>query len=230
MNRLSVIGWLLTHELHYFFFGMTPAATIGHTRPNKTDPGSGSKAICRAIDASSRRRLIRVARLNMKCLLTAVFAHLALTTSAVAGRPIILDEVEACAQTDLVVIATISAAKDVPTQDPFDGPSGHPFGFAQFAQAEVEQTLFGIPPDELWIYGGKLLAGTDFRLEEGRYLVLLTKVKDGAYRAVDWHYSFAPLKDGKVGWLLERFPAKREWISSAEVLGRIKANKAKSEK
>lgn len=165
----------------------------------------------------------------MKCLLIAVFAHLALTASAVAGRPIILDEVQACAQTDLVVIATISAAKDVPTDDSFGGRSWQNFGFAQFAQAEVEQTLLGAPPDELWIYGGKLPAGTDFRLEEGRYLVLLKKVKDGAYRAVDWHYSFAPLKDGKVGWLLERFPAKREWISSAEVLRRIKANKAKSE-
>lgn len=210
---------------------MMPAQmTIGRTKTNmKTEAGIFSYGIFRVSDASSRRRPFRSARLNMKCLLIAVFAHLTLTASAVAGRPIILDEVETCAQTDLVFIATISAAKDVPTHDPFDGPSGHPFGFAKFARAEVEQTLLGTPPDELWIYGGKLLAGTDFRLEEGRYLVLLTRVKDGVYRAVDWHYSFAPLKDGKVGWLLERFPAKREWISSAEVLRRIKANKSKSE-
>lgn len=165
----------------------------------------------------------------MKFLLIAVFAHIALAAIVVAGRPIILDEVEACAQTDLVVIATISAAKDVPTDDPFGGSSWHSFGFTKFAHAEVEQTLLGTPPDELWIYGGKMGAGTDFRIEEGRYLVLLTKVKDGAYRTVDWHYSFAPLKDGKVGWLIERFPAKREWISPAEVLRRIKAKKSESE-
>lgn len=168
-------------------------------------------------------------RFKMKCLLLAVLSHIALAANVVAGRPIILDEVEACAGTDLVVIATISAAKDVLTDDPFGGSSWYNFGFTKFAEAKVEQTLLGTAPDDLWIFGGKMAAGTDFRIEEGRYLVLLTKVKDDAYRAVDWHYSFAPIKDGKVGWLIERFPAKREWIPTAEVLRRIKANKSKSE-
>lgn len=165
----------------------------------------------------------------MESLFIAIMASIAFVGSALAGRPIILEEAEACAGADLVVIATIAAAKDIPVDDPFGGSSWYNFGFTKFARAEVNRTLLGTAPNELWIYGGKMAAGTDFRIEEGQYLVLLTKVKDDAYRAVDWHYSFAPLKKGKVGWLIQRYPAKREWISPAEVLRRIKANKLKSQ-
>jgi hypothetical protein len=166
---------------------------------------------------------------EMKSLLQAVVVHLALAGALIAGRPIVLDEIEACSGAELVVIATIPASKEVPADAPFGGSEWHSFGFTKFAKAEVKEVLLGTAPRELRIYGGKISTGTDFRLEEGDFFVLLTKVEEGAYRAVDWHYSFAPLKDGKVGWLVERYPAKREWIEPSEVLRRIKANKLKGE-
>jgi len=152
--------------------------------------------------------------------------------SGMAGRPIILDETEAYSESDLVVIATISAAEDVPPakDDPFGGwgSEWHKLGFTKVAKVKVERTLFGTAPDGLAIYGGKLGAGTDFRIEEGRYLVLLTRVKEDAYRALDYHYSFSPIRDGKVGWLIERHPVEREWISPEEALQRIEAYKEKA--
>lgn len=66
-----------------------------------------------------------------------------------------------------------------------------------------------------------------FRLEEGTFLQFLTKVEKGAYRAVDWHYSFMPLKEGKVGWLVDRRSKKREWISPLQVARRIEAHQKK---
>jgi hypothetical protein len=143
---------------------------------------------------------------------------------------------EACAGADLVVIATVAASKNVPATpddpsvDPFaDGASKwHNFGFTKFAQAVVERTLLGTAPDELLNYGGKLGLGTDFKMKEGRYFILLTKVKDGAYRAVDYHYSFVPIKDGKVGWLIDRFTEERQWVFPEEAIRRIKANKEKA--
>jgi hypothetical protein len=171
----------------------------------------------------------------MRSLVIAAVAHIALVSSVVAGRPIILEEAEACAGADLVVIATIAAAKDVPAtpDDPFVDPfvkgasKWHNLGFTKFAQVEVERTLIGNAPDELWIYGGKLGLGTDFRIAEGQYLLLLKQVKDDAYRAVDWNYSFVPIKDGKVGWLIDRFTDKRQWISAEEAIRLIMANQEK---
>ncbi len=167
---------------------------------------------------------------QMKPILVVVLAHIGLASGLFAGRPIIVSEVEACVYADLVVIATVSPSKDVPVDGPFGESSWHNFGFTEFAEAEISQTLLGTAPKSLLIYGGKMFGGTDFRMEEGRYLILLMKVKDGAYRAVDWHYSFAPLKNEKVGWLVEKSPIKREWLTKTEVLRRIEANKSKGKR
>ena len=172
----------------------------------------------------------------MKFLIIASIAQIAFTISCMAGRPIILEEAEACSEAELVVIAKIMKAKDVPATpddpsvDPFHKGASkwHNFGFAKFAKVEVKRTLIGTAPDELWIYGGKLGMGTDFRIAEGLYLVLLKRVTDDAYIAVDWHYSFAPIKDGKVGWLIDRYTDKRQWISAEEAMQRIKANQEKA--
>lgn len=163
----------------------------------------------------------------MRLLLIAALAHLAFSESLLAGRPIILSEIEACAGAELVVIASLSDPEELPEDDPFGDSEWSKFGFTHFAEAEVTQVLLGTAPKDLRVYGGKMAAGTDYRLEKGSFLILLTKVKDEGYRAVDWHYSFVPIKDGKVGWLIDRSTEKREWISPEEALRRINANKLK---
>jgi hypothetical protein len=49
------------------------------------------------------------------------------------------------------------------------------------------------------------------------------------YRAVDWHYSFMPIKDEKVGWLMDRVSEKRLWMTPKEAVERIKSHKPKGE-
>lgn len=166
-------------------------------------------------------------------ILLAVIALLAFPERVSAGRPLIFTEGEVCFQTDLVVIATLQEPIDVPTDtdDPFGGfgSKWHHFGFTHFAKTKVEGVLLGDAPKELLVYGGKLNAGIPYRLEKGRFLLLLKKVQDDedGYRAVDWHYSFVPMKGDKVGWLVNRYPEKREWITPTEAIDRIKALKNK---
>lgn len=165
----------------------------------------------------------------MKTLLATAITFVALAGSAIAGRPIIISEIEACSGADLVVIATIADPEVIPTKDPFGDSEWTNYGFTHFAKAEVKQVLLGTPPKVLQIFGGKLGAGTAYRLEKGVFLILLTRVKHDAYRAVDWHYSFSPIKDGKVGWLADRIKEDRIWITPDDALQRIKANKSASE-
>ena len=123
-------------------------------------------------------------RSKMKSLIIAIMAQMMFAACVIAGRPIILTEAEACSGADLVVIGKVSKAKDVPADadDPFAWSSSwHNFGFTKVAPVKVEDALLGTAPDVLRIYGGKLGAGTDFRIEEGRYLLLLTRVKDDAH-------------------------------------------------
>jgi hypothetical protein len=165
----------------------------------------------------------------MKTAPVAAICIIATSFVALAGRPIILSEVEACSEADIVVVGTVEAAKDLPDTDPFDEPKWSE-RFTQTAEITSFKVLMGDPPTKLTICGGKAPAGTDYRLEDGEFLLLLKKVGDGFYRAVDWSYSFMPAKGGKVEWLLDRESKKTKWITTAEALERIKksrkANKA----
>lgn len=160
-----------------------------------------------------------------------ILPALLLTFSGVAeaGRPIILSEMEACRGAELVVIATLDAPREAPEDnpgedDPFGGSNWLQYGFTHVSEIRVAEEVIGKAPKNLRVYGGKLNAGTHYRLEEGKYLLLLTRVEKGAYRAVDWHYSFMPLKEGKVGWLVDRSSKKREWITPLQVARRIEAH------
>ncbi len=164
---------------------------------------------------------------------TAQFVAICMITTsfvASAGRPIFLRESEACSEADIVVLGIVDGAKDLPDfSDPFEKPkwSGR---FTRIAKINKFKVLLGEPQTTLSICGGKVSAGTDYRLEAGEYLLLLKKVGDGFYRGVDWNYSFMPAKDGKVEWLLDRETKKTEWITTAEALGRIKKHRKESER
>jgi hypothetical protein len=142
-----------------------------------------------------------------------------------------MSEKRACADADLVIFARIEAPRDLNKGDPFSSSGDWGSAFTKIASVKVSRVLLGSEPSEVRLYGGKVFGGTDYRIMEGEFLVLLKKMKDGAYRAVDWHYSFAPIKDGRVGWLMDEDPnpERREWLTPAAVLHRIKAFKAESE-
>lgn len=162
------------------------------------------------------------------CLLTSLLASF-------AGSPIILTETEACAQADLVVVATIGKFSDIPGDgtnefDP-DESKWHKLGFKQSGSAEVKETLVGEPPSKLMIYGGQVELGMFYRLRNpGTYLLLLKRVEGNAYRPADSTFSFMPVVNGKVGWLVGVPESKRIWITPAEALKRINDNKAKANK
>lgn len=160
----------------------------------------------------------------MKTVPLAAFCMIAMSFVALAGRPIILREFEACSEADIVVVGTVEAAKNLPDTDPFD-KSKWSERFTKIAEISSFKVLLGDPPTKLSICGGKAPAGTDYRIEAGEYLLLLKKVGDGFYRAVDWSYSFMLVKDGKVEWLLDRESKKTEWITTAEALERIKEHR-----
>ena len=69
----------------------------------------------------------------------------------------------------------------------------------------------------------------DYRLEAGEFLLLLTRLGDGAYRAVDRNYSFMPAKNGMVEWVADQGSNKSEWIAADEALRRIKEFRTKEE-
>ncbi|MEM1085099.1 MAG: hypothetical protein AAGI48_13385 [Verrucomicrobiota bacterium] len=148
----------------------------------------------------------------MKTLPVIVASFIASSYVSEGGRPIILSESDACSRSELVVIANVGEPKDIPEDELFGGSKWDEFGFTRFAESKIKKTLIGKGPENLQVYGGKINAGTHYRLEAGYFLLLLSKVGDGAgsYRAVDWHYSFMPIKDGKVSWLVDRFSKKRE--------------------
>lgn len=169
----------------------------------------------------------------MKSLPATIMGVLISTGYVLAGRPIVMSEERACAVADLVILARIEAPRDLdPNSDPFSESGDWGAAFTKIATVKVSQVLLGNEPGEVRLYGGKMPGGTDYRIMEGEFLLLLKKMKDGAYRAVDWHYSFAPIKDGRIGWLMDDDPSpgRREWLSPAAVLQRIKAFKAQSEK
>ena len=168
----------------------------------------------------------------MKSLLAAIIGVLSTTGYVLAGHPIVMSEERACAEADLVIVARIDAPRDLKfDSDPFSKSGDWGAAFTKIATVKISQILLGNEPGEVRLYGGKMPGGTDYRIMEGEFLVLLKKMKNGAYRAVDWHYSFAPIKDGRVGWLMDDDPnpERREWLTSAAVLQRIKAFKGKSE-
>lgn len=146
----------------------------------------------------------------------------ALVAGLQAGRPIILDEPEACTGAELVIIARVAPPKEVPEDDEgFLGSRWHQFGMTHVSEVTVKRVLMGKAPKRLRLYGGQLAGGTAYRLEGGEFLLLLSKLEGGAYRAVDWHYSFAPVRKGKVGWLVDRPEGTREWMAPGEVARRI---------
>ena len=163
----------------------------------------------------------------MKTVLIRLIAFLVMLETTLAGHPIFLPEAEACSGADLVVIATLDPPKDLPL-DPF-GSDWNRYGFTLFSHGTIAKVLLGNPPKSLLVYGGKLAGMTEFRLESGKYLLLLKKVEDDVYRAVDALYSFMPVKDGKVKWLKDRLTRKTEWITIEEAKRRIAAHKAKSQ-
>ncbi len=164
----------------------------------------------------------------MRSILTAVFTLLVYGETVLAGRPIILTESKACADAELVVIADVNESKEIPYDPPF-GVSKWASRFTKYAEAKVKSVLVGQAPPKLMIIGGGISAGTPYRLEKGHFLILLVKVEDNAYRAVDWHYSFMPIKDEKVGWLTDRISGTRVWMTPKDAVHRINAHKSKSE-
>ena len=141
-----------------------------------------------------------------------------------AGKPIILSEAEACSGADLVAIVDIERAKDIPDAGPFRYSKWHDLGFSEFANAKVINVLIGTAPKKLLIYGGQIGSGTFYRLEKGKFLLLLKKVERDAYRAVDIHYSFMRIEGDKVGWLEQPPSKKTEWINIEEAVRRIKTH------
>jgi hypothetical protein len=168
----------------------------------------------------------------MKSLIAAIIGVLITNGYVLAGRPIVMSEERACAGADLVILARIEAPKDLKfDSDPFSKSGDWGAAFTKIATVKVSRILLGNELGEVRLYGGKMPGGTDYRIMEGEFLLLLKKMKDGAYRAVDWHYSFAPIKNGQVGWLMDGDPnpERREWLTPAAVLQRIKAFKAQCE-
>ena len=161
----------------------------------------------------------------MKTVPFAAVCMIATSPIALAGRPIVLRESEACSEADIVVVGTVEAARNLPDTDPFDDKPKWSERFTKIAEISNFKVLLGDSPTKLSICGGKAPAGTDYRLEAGEHLLLLKKVGDGFYRAVDWSYSFMPTKGGKVEWLLDRESKKTEWITTAEALERIKKHR-----
>ena len=149
---------------------------------------------------------------------------LATSCVAFAGRPTVLRESQAFSEADIVVVATVETAKDLQDPDPFEKPKWSE-RFTRIAEITNFKVLLGEPPIKLSICGGKAPAGIDYRIEAGEYLLLLKKVGEGIYRAVDWNYSFMPAKDSKVEWLLDRDSKKTEWITTTEALERIKKHR-----
>ncbi len=146
-----------------------------------------------------------------------------LVVFAQAGRPIFLSKEQACAQADLVVIGTVGESRRFPEEDVFSDPrtDGR---FELIAEIKDFRVLSGDPQSKLSICGGKLGTGTDYKLEKGDFLLLLKKVGDGLYRAVDWNHSFMPVKDGKVEWKVATDPKDIDQITVDEALARIKAH------
>ena len=150
-----------------------------------------------------------------------------LLNTAFAGHPINLPLDRACKTADLVVIADVSQPRDVPG----DGSTPDP-GYSRWTQQGLSQCadlsnvtrLLGKTPDKITLYGGHVAALSEHRIESGRFLLLLTNLGDGAYRAVDWNYSFMRVKDKQVEWISDYFrPDKLESISPKEALKRISA-------
>lgn len=169
---------------------------------------------------------------EMKSLLTAMIGVMSTTGYVMAGHPIVMAEKRACADADLVILARIEAPQDLKIQgDPFSSTGEWRSAFTKIASVKISRVLHGSEPSEVRLYGGKMPGGTDYRIMEGEFLLLLKKMDDGAYRAVDWHYSFAPIRDERVGWLMDEDPnpERREWLTPAAVLHRIKALKAESQ-
>ena len=167
---------------------------------------------------------------KIKSLLAAIIGTLITTGNVLAGHPFVMSEERACAEADLVIVARVDTPRVLDfDSDPFSKSGEWGAAFSKIATVKVSQILLGKEPREVRLYGGAMPGGTDYRILEGEFLLLLKKMKDGAYRAVDWHYSFTPIKDGRVGWLMDEDPnpEKREWLPPAAVLQRIKAFKSK---
>jgi len=163
----------------------------------------------------------------MKTLTTIITILLAVVLIAHGGKPIHLTEAEASKAADVVLVANIQMIEDVPNAGPFDERVESETGelFAQFATVTNFKVLLGSAPETVKIYGGKVVAMTDFRLERGESLLLLKKVAEASYRAVDWDYGLLPVKEGKVEWTITRLPRKTEWILIEEALRRINAHR-----
>ncbi len=152
---------------------------------------------------------------------------------AFAGGPINLSEAEAAVAADAALIATICEIEVVPQFGPFEigerveSETGEPF--AQVATVTKFKILLGTVPETVKVYGGKVGAKTDFRLDPGESLLLLKKIAVGCYRAVDWDYGLMPIRNGEVEWTITRLPRKTEWITIDEALRRIKAHRTQSE-
>ena len=150
-----------------------------------------------------------------------------LSAAAFAGHPIIMPLERACKTADLVVIADVSQPRDVPSYDSARDPAYSKWrqqGLSQCADLSNVTPLLGKPPHNITLYGGQVQALGRYRIESGRYLLLLTELEAGAYRAVDWNYSFMRVKDKQVEWMSDYFiPDKIESISPKEALKRIAA-------
>lgn len=147
-----------------------------------------------------------------------------MTCAVFAGRPIFLTESQACSEADLVIIGTVETPEDLPDADPFTEPK---WGerFTRIAKISNSKVLLGAAQGKLFICGGKAAGGPDYRIEAGDYLLLLRKVGDGFYRAVDWNHSFMRAKNGKIEWLVDKASKKTEWIATEEALLRINKNR-----
>jgi hypothetical protein len=165
--------------------------------------------------------------------------HLAIVTFltvssflAFAGRPIFLSDAEASIAADLIIVADIEMIQNVSALDPFDpdksvvSESGE--AFAKVTTIRQFTVLAGAAPATIFIYGGKRGGMTDFRLEKGGSVLLLKKIGEARYRAVDWDYGLMPIQDGRVEWMLSRSPKRTEWIPVEEAIRRIKEYRTKS--
>jgi hypothetical protein len=140
--------------------------------------------------------------------------------AAFAGKPILLTLAEACSQADCVLVATVSKPVDLPDGDPFAATTANE-RFTQSAKTSEASGYLGEVHGLPVIFGGKAPGGTDYRIESGRYFLLLKHIDASAYRAVDWHYSFLRIKDGKVEWLIDRETQQTELITIEEAVMRV---------
>lgn len=169
----------------------------------------------------------------MKTLITITVSLLAAALIAFGGKPINLSEAEASNAADVVMVATIKVIENVSHPGPFDiddrvkSETGQPF--AQFATVSNFRVLLGNAPKTVRIYGGKVGTMTDFRIETGESMLLLKKLGEASYRAVDWNYGLMPVKEGKVEWTITKLPRTTEWISIEEALRRITDHKKRSD-